>query len=215
MSFLMPIKKRGAVAIRHSDNSWTGVYKSDGAQPITFGPDIWERLQNNWKNLLLWGKDLLQYGYWNDYINNGLCPYCGKFGLGQPINMHLSIIHELNNGVLAPDINCKKHSHMKPMPCVLSQNEKADGLWIEWIYVINPKTYMLEVLKAVRDAGTHQVRQAGRIWEQPNYRYMSVGLFSLFDIEPNWEFVQFRGDGFALYYHTKYMQCQSSNFSNL
>ncbi|MHA2031586.1 MAG: hypothetical protein ACW99Q_19590 [Candidatus Kariarchaeaceae archaeon] len=216
MSALMPIKKRGAIAIRNSESSWTGVFKADGAQPVIFGEDIWERLQDNWKCLVRWGKDLLSYGDWADYLRDGQCPYCGKYGLGQPFRAHMEVMTQFDEGILAPDIECKRHSHIPPMPSVLSQNEKLDGLWVEWIYVVDPLNYTLEVLKSVRDKGTTPFTgQDGRKWKQPNYRYLSVELFSLFGNEPDWEKVQAKGVGMSGYYHKKYTECQMHNFLNL
>lgn len=215
MDTLMPMRRRGAVAIRSSENSWTGVFKADGSQPITFGEDIWSRLQDNWKCLVHWGKDLLSYGEWEDYLRGGRCPYCGKVGLGQPFKAHLSIIKQFNEGRLAPDVKCKKHAHIPPMPCLLSENEKVDGLWIEWVYVVDPINYTLEVLKSVRDKGATPFSSEGRNWNQPNYRYLSVGLFSLFDLQPAWLAVQNKGNGMSNYYYNKYTDCQPDKIFGL
>lgn len=210
MSALMPIKKRGTIAIRNSDTEWTGIFKPDGAQPVTFGSDIWERLQENWKCLKKWGENLLAYTEWNDYLNEGFCPYCGKFGLGQPFRVKLEIVDQLQKGMLAPDIEGKKHCHFVEMPYSLSKNENVDGLWIEWVYIIDPKTYTLEVAKSVRAKGSNHHNLDGKKFDQPNYRYVSVGIFSLFSEEPDWEEVQEKGTKISFYYYEKHTEIKKA-----
>ena len=203
MSLLMPLKIRGAISIKDM-YGWEGVFKKETSQPSLFGNMLWDLLQKNYNRLGKWGKDLLKYGYWSDYMNEGLCPYCGKHGNGQPNNIKAELIVRLHLGELAPDPDMIGHTHLSPVNKINKLHEEMDGLWIEWVYVIDPKTYTLEVYKSVRCEGTIEVIQLGHKYPQSKFRYCGVGLFSLFSEEPNWEEVESRGLQMSSYYHKKF-----------
>ena len=197
--------KKGAIAIRRDtkvlhygepeivESVWKGVFHAQDSTPTVFGPVLWEILQDNWKCLNRFAKQLLDCAYWEEYMNDGLCPYCGKYGVGAPNSVRADILVAYNDGELAPDPDCKRHNHVPPIPTVASYNAKNDGLWLEWVYVINPDTYSLEVLKSVRTEGFNNSYQLSSIWKMSNYRYALVGLFSLLQEEPDWEFVEAKG----------------------
>lgn len=197
--------KKGAIAIRRNktvqhygepeivESVWKGVFHSQDSTPTVFGPVLWEILQDHWKCLNRFAKQLLDCAYWEEYMHDGLCPYCGKYGVGAPDKVRADILVSYHNGELAPDPDCKNHNHIPPMPTVASYNAKEDGLWIEWVYVINPNTYELEILKSVRTEGFRISYQSTCAWKMNNYRYALVGLFSLFQGEPDWVDVESKG----------------------
>lgn len=212
---LQPMNKRGAVGVRDGE-FWRASYNFADSTPTVFGPEVWARLQENWQSLTSWGKDLLQYGYWDEYINDGYCPYCGKFDIGQPYNIQMSQLKAIENGILAPDPQSKRHCHKPKAGPISSLNEAIEGLWVEWLYIVNPKDYMLEVIRSVRDKGSFTARKGERKWEQPFYRYHSIGLYSLFNDEPDWERIQHLGLASSAYYYEKFNdETQSSKKSFL
>jgi len=212
---LQPTNKRGAIGISKGGKHWQGIYNFEDSTPIVLGPVIWEMLQENWQSLLRWGKDLLQYTYWDEYLNEGFCPYCGKFDVGSPCNIKGNLYVALEEGVLAPDPEAKFHSHRPKSKPLKSSNGVVDGLWTEWSYIVNPKDYMLEVVRSVRDKGAFPAHRGLQTWMQPKYRYHSVGLYSLFNDEPDWERVQQIGQAASAYYWDKYNNPQSNKKSFL
>lgn len=203
MSFSLPLQTRGAIAIKDKDG-WEGIFKKKAIQPTLFGNILWGLLQDNYNRLNQWGDNLLEYNHWEDYVNEGLCPYCGKHGNGQPNNIKADLMIQLQNGKLAPDPNAEGHTHLPKINKLKKSHEEQDGLWIEWVYVVDPKTYTLEVLKSVRCDGRKLVTQPGRKFYQSKFRYCGVDLFSLFSPEPNWKQVELKGLGISSYYYNKF-----------
>lgn len=205
---------KGAVGIKTDcGTKWVGVFIDKNANPIAFGEQLWEMLQENWQSLKRWSKGLLECGYWEEYINDSICPFCGKYGAGHPNAVRGDIVQQyLSNGPksIAPDPKCKGHTHLPPMPTVHSDNAKEDGVWIEWAYVLDPKTYTLEILRSIRTSETYLVRKIGRKWNQPAFAYFSLKLFSLMGSEPNWELVEQQGLSVSKYYHDKFQRCKKS-----
>jgi hypothetical protein len=207
----LPQRTRGSVAIKKAstedvENNWLGVYINDKSNPIEFGPQIWKELQDHWQCLNRFASNLLKCAYWDEYKNDGLCPYCGKFGVGQPNNVagHIVVQYaEKGPESLAPDPMSVYHNHIIPQPALEAKGAKGDGLWIEWVYVVDPKTYSLDILKAVRDKGSHTVTRHLRQWPQENYKYISVAFCSLFNNEPNWDIIEKRGINMACYHFNK------------
>jgi len=194
---------RGAVSIKTNDG-WQGVFNHENSQPTIMGPAVWEELQENWKCLDKWGKALLECGYWEEFLNGGLCPYCGKYAIGNPHNVRADLLLEVKHGRLAPDPDVKRHFHSSKIPSVNSKSAPVDALWIEWVYLVHPKQYALEVFRSVRDEGIFSVKKNGRSWKQPFYKYFPMGFYSLFNKEPDWQEIEQRGRNVSVYYHRKY-----------
>lgn len=76
---------RGCVAIKQ-DEGWRGVYNHWDSYPTGLGKEVWDYLHQNGVDLQQFAKELLEYGDWREYLNNGVCEYCGK-RLGQPVNI--------------------------------------------------------------------------------------------------------------------------------
>lgn len=207
----LPQRRRGSVAIRQADSNngdknWLGVFINDKSNPIAFGSQLWEELQDHWKCLRRFADNLLNCAYWQEYKNGGLCPFCGKFGVGQPhaVSGHIfKLLQDNGPKSMAPDPNSTWHTHIKPQPRIEAKNAEKDGLWIEWVYVVDPKTYSLEILKAVRAKGFHTEFKDGKRWEQENYQYVSAASVNLFCDEPNWELIEKRGLNMSEYYFDK------------
>lgn len=188
------------------EKKWQGVFIGSSSNPINFGPELWEILQNNWRRLDKFADELFHCGYWAEYRDGGLCPFCGKFGVGYPsfVNGNLFKLYQ-DNGPhsMAPDPEARGHTHIPPCPSIESKNAEDDGLWIEWAYIVDPKTYSLEILKAVRAKGFHISKKQGKKWHQENYQYISTSHCCLFNDEPNWEVIERRGINMSKYYFDK------------
>lgn len=204
-NIMQPIRRRGAIAISTDcDTEWVGAFIANGSNPMNFGSQLWDKLQDNWKYLERWSKQLLKCGYWEEFLNDGLCPCCGKFWVGYPIEMTGKLAAACVNGKIAPDPNAKYHRHAPTMSTVSSKGEQVDGMWIEWVYILDPKTYNLTILKSIRAGGTFGITRALKQWNQPKYRYFQVGTYNLMDYEPNWEIVEKEGYKISAYYHNKF-----------
>ena len=195
---------KGAVSIRQG-KGWKGVFKLSNSNPMVFGEQLWETLQENWQVLNRFGTELLKYGFWEEYETGGLCPFCGKHK-GYPMKISGTLIRDYQDKIFFPDPEMKNHSHSTQRKAFInSKDAKEDGLWLEWIYVIDPKTYSLEVLKSVRAKGFHYRKDLfNRKAKQDNYQYFPIGLFSLLGDEPNWEFMEKQGRGFSSFYYNKF-----------
>ena len=212
------IQKRGTIAIcqdvhtfdkngmEHVEKKWLGIFVPPDSSPIHFGPELWGVLQNNFYQLDKFSTELLKCGHWTEYINGGLCPFCGKFGVGHPNVIDSSLLDLVRgNGPksMAPDPLFARNTHLPPYPCVVSKNAEDDGLWIEWVYVIDPKTYSFEVLKSVRVKGFHDSKRGNKALRQENYQYVSTSHCCLFNDEPNWGIIEQRGINMSKYYFDK------------
>lgn len=75
-------------------------------------------------------------------------------------------------------------------------NDNADPLFIEWVYVIDPKR-MVEVLAHRRAKGTHtESSDCGGYheWQSPNYEHYLLATYPLDGNEPNWEELDDKAD---------------------
>ena len=72
---------RGCVAVG-TLREWRGVYNHWGSYPTELGADVWAKLQE--LGAVHLSEELLKYGDWREFLNEGRCVYCGKTGVGQP-----------------------------------------------------------------------------------------------------------------------------------
>lgn len=75
----------GVVAIGNKDR-WVGIYNQQDSYPSCLGKDVWDTIKE-YGNLNKFVRDLLKYDDWINFLNKGVCPYCGKKGFGRPYNM--------------------------------------------------------------------------------------------------------------------------------
>lgn len=97
---------RGAVAIRQEgpvENgipAWRGVYMHHDSYPPSLGKHLWDHLQelmlvDGDGALFEFSRELLKWGDWREYLNGGICEYCGKKA-GQP--------HSIGGGIGYPQL---------------------------------------------------------------------------------------------------------------
>ena len=85
---------RGCVAIRRNDGGWIGVYNHSDSYPTGLGAEVWDHVQalrKRGKTLRQFAEELLKYDDWQNYLNGGVCPYCGRRGQGQPHSISSNI----------------------------------------------------------------------------------------------------------------------------
>jgi len=210
---------RGCVAIG-TPGSWRGVYNHWDSYPTGLGRKLWDHLHPDGKlrDLNTFAQELLQYGDWREYLNNGICPYCGKRA-GQPHSIggqicEAYVLHNLDPDEYQryiqkygyPDPDAKYHQHGNgPEDQITS--DAPDPLFIEWVYVVNPKTRRLFVLArkyvpmpsdfSLPDEQTWCVlieTPEGKAWWYPGcsaaYRHILVAAVDLQGPEPDWEAIE-------------------------
>ena len=205
-----PVIKGGLVV--QTKEKWVGLCKNSEANPTLFGPEIWELLQKHCLRVPALAQELLKYGYWEDYKNNGYCDMCGKSGLGHVDAAAPLLLMKISNGEKIPDPLCLQHRHVPHEPVLFSENAESDGLWYRWIYNIRlDEKYKecLEILYSVRAKGTHLISRAGRSWQQDSYQYFSTGIYCIHGNEPNWEEIEHKAKHTDGYYHQKFSSHQS------
>lgn len=182
---------RGCVAVWTGRHRWRGVYNHSDSYPTGLGKELWDYLHQDGVDLIKFGEELMHYGDWREYRNGGLCEYCGKVGVGQPhtISGDIYVAHH-QDGQAFPDPDATKHQHGTEKARIRSEHEKQEGLFIEWVYVIDPKRRTLTVLTALRDFGEHTRKGNAGSFKSPNYRWEPLGTFSLDGEEPEWEYLE-------------------------
>lgn len=86
---------RGCVAIKQGDG-WVGVYNHSDSYPTGLGKDLWDYVHQDGVDLKQFAEQLLRYDDWRNFTEGGICPCCGKVGLGQP--------HSIGGNVAYPSL---------------------------------------------------------------------------------------------------------------
>ena len=130
---------------------------------------------------------LLRYDNWQNFINHGVCEYCGKHGLGQLHNIDrmLLAVPKVNSEIKKNldetsyrDPKAKYHKHGSLIEKMTRNN--VDPLFIEWVYVIDPEKKTIKVL-------TRKKIENVRIKNgKEYYSYFSIGEWDLTGFEPDW-----------------------------
>jgi hypothetical protein len=188
---------RGCVAVGTLDK-WRGVYNHWDSYPTWLGARLAEHIRNeinNGKTFRQICDDILNYDDWRNYLNGGVCPYCGRKA-SQPHSISIILYlpkeierikraddkdlepHEVeikNNlrktGYPDPEIRYHKHETMdtERLRELQITSDDVDPLEIEWVYILNPDEEIIYVLYST-EVATNQ------------WRYALVGSFSLDEI---------------------------------
>ena len=199
---------RGCVAIARGDG-WQGVYNHSDSYPIGLGKKLWGHLQG--KDLKQFAKELLSYGDWREYLNGGVCEYCGKKA-GQPhsisgvIFMGEPFSPEIQRNLDRTgyrDPKAKYHEHGEGETDQMT-DQTADPLFIEWVYVLDPGSGLVTVF----GNGTAAELMPGQhgTWSNPMgmqeldgtvkqfgghyWVHVLVSQFSVHGPEPDWERIE-------------------------
>lgn len=161
---------RGAVGIKTKDG-FEAIYNHWDSYPTGLGQDVYRHIVNEYikkgKSFEDFKKSLLSFTDWREYLNGGICPYCGKKGRGQPVSIsgmifglepenmaRDEVIKELSRkndkdskyileslkSTGYPDPEARFHGHTLDGRTVKETHlfqDDADPLFIEWIYVID------------------------------------------------------------------------------
>jgi hypothetical protein len=200
---------RGCVAIAQGDG-WLGVYNHSDSYPTWLGKQLWNHLQG--KDLKQFADELLSYDDWREYLAGGVCEYCGEKA-GQPhsisgvIFMGPPISPEVQRNLDQTgyrDPEAKHHEHGEGAADQMTDQD-ANALFIEWVYVVAPKSGCITVFANAETAklqpGQHGtwsepytikglddgtvMKHGGQYWiHEPVAQFLVAGP------EPDWERVQ-------------------------
>ena len=141
---------RGVVAVGNLRH-WRGVYNHSDSYPTWLGRQLYEHLTEalrNGKTLEEVGRNLLLFDDWRNYLNGGICEYCGKL-TGQPhsISGVLMIGTRKHRGKY-PDPRARYHQHnsLEDVASLhFTEKDTADS-WLEWVYIIDAPAEAIHVL---------------------------------------------------------------------
>lgn len=143
---------RGCVAVKKG-NDFTGIYNHFDSYPAGLGADLWRYLQDAMKKNTLKEitTQLLKYDDWRNFLNGGICEYCGARGKGQPHSISGMVCSEPYEGKVQeafektgyPDPKSKYHKHGK-LTDKFTKKDIPDS-WVEYVYVIDVKNKNLEI----------------------------------------------------------------------
>jgi len=206
---------RGCVAVGDMD-SWKGLYKHQDSFPTNLGKDVWDVLQNDYNgDIRQMCEAILNYDNWDNYKKHGICEYCGQKGKGHPTDVKHEI-YEFNKPSLEekfeklpediriniektglPDPESKYHKHAKLTDKITSK--APDPLFIEWLYILNPKNKTFVVMSrrmddefSPGDCKTSVKKDKDGFFNYGNCR-CKHGLVIVLDIakgEPDWLAIQ-------------------------
>lgn len=175
---------RGAVAVR-KNKGWVGVYNHSDSYPAGLGVEVFEHVAKHGIDTV--ARDLLKYGDWREYMSGGECVYCGKKSVGQPHSISGIIsAHKYDPGSLSPEVRetikrtgypdpeAKHHEHGNGAENQMT-HKTADALHIEWVYVLDPARYVIEVW-ASRRTGRKitQTNSRDERYERDEYEHFKV-----------------------------------------
>ena len=197
---------RGCVAVG-TEKKWAGVYSHLDSYPTGLGKELWYHLKTK-HNLDRFISEIKRYDDWRNYLNGGLCKYCGKKGLSQPHSIGKIYAYweigekdpELEEnlrrtGYIDPEM--KYHEHDKLVgPSITSRN--PDPLFIQWVYIVNPEKKSLIILANESDDRTngafrnYPILRKDGYWDYGHcaFRHRKVAEFPLDGKEPNWKRIE-------------------------
>lgn len=163
---------RGCVAVGDLEN-WIGVYNSLDSYPTSLGIDLWEHLKEIKFDLEMFCAELLKYEDWQEYLNKGVCAYCGKqAGHPHPISLAYQDdpMYKYNLETTGyPDPEAKYHLHGDSKPGI--SNKSPDPLYMEWVYIVDKNSFKIYVLHRMEDLSR---RPSGKLRE---YKRLKNGSY--------------------------------------
>jgi hypothetical protein len=168
---------RGVVAVG-TLKRWKGIYNHCDSYPTYLGKNLYEHLTEQTvkqgKTLAEIGAAILTFDDWSNYINGGLCEYCGKI-TSEAHSIGGEIFGVAKPGVY-PDPECKHHLH-DPLDEAeyYSQRDMKKCTWLEWIYIINAAASVIHVLDLRR--GPEPSRHVGDMTftATPDFKVLECG----------------------------------------
>ena len=157
---------RGCVGVV-TEKGYEAIYNHWDSYPSRLGFEVYKYLVEKYikkgKSFEDFKKELLKYTDWREFLNGGVCQYCGKKGLGQPVSISGVIfgleadadpyireqsIKEVTDNYIKdalkrtgyPDPDAKYHEHTLDGSTVEETHitpESNDPLFIEWMYIIH------------------------------------------------------------------------------
>ena len=133
---------RGAVASGTLEK-WTGVYNHWDSYPSGLGAEVWSEIIEHGIDYV--ATNILKYGDWREYKNNGICEYCGKkTGRAHSISL-LPGDRELMERGEYPDPEALRHEHRDFKEDQFTSDNITIG-WMEWLYIIDKDKNALHCL---------------------------------------------------------------------
>lgn len=170
-----------------------GVYNHFDSYPSVLGKQVWHYA----KELGISGlaQRLKQYGDWEEFLNGGVCEYCGKVA-GQPISImsgDLLVQRDLETGKFPtiPDPEARFHEHGNSNKDQFEPFKNAT--FMEWVYVLDEYTNSIEVWMSVDQYKLYKYRNMGfvtsDVLDSRGYTHVLFKKLSLDDDTPNWDFL--------------------------
>lgn len=183
---------RGCVAVK-TEEGWRGIYNHYDSYPTGLGRELWEELEEVDSNDF--SENLIEFTDWREYLNDGVCKYCGKKGLGQLVSISakitgfdrdydedssLGIDEEIKEKIEEtgyPDPEAEYHEHTLDGDITVEDQQithrEPDPLFVEWVYVVDPEQEKMIIL-------THKSveREPGQEpYEGDGYEEIEPGVF--------------------------------------
>ncbi len=143
---------------------WRGLYNHESSNPIDFVPVLLKHLSSELcagKTLKEIADAILMFDEFPNYLRGGVCRYCGKVATeAHSIGLDL-LLPELRSedGGSIPDPDLKLHEHFSLDEISEFQwtaaDLDADGLSIEWLYILDPECALIHVFDLRRRGRLH------------------------------------------------------------
>lgn len=170
-----------------------GVYNHFDSYPSQLGRQVWHYAKElGLPNLI---KRLRQVGDWEEFLSGGVCEYCGKVaGQAQsimPSNFNCQRNLETGRFPEIPDPEARYHEHGNSSK---DQFEPfKNGLFMEWVYVLDEATNCIEVWMSVPQYRLYKYRNLGMIttdiFDDHDFTHVLFKRFNVDEDVPNWDFV--------------------------
>lgn len=192
---------RGCVGVMTGENSWSAVFNHWDSYPSGLGSEVWKVVKRSNVKLAEFCQEMMSYNDWREFLNQGVCQYCGKKGVGQPCSISGGIIgketdekakkaKDPNYQIQYPDPDAKNHDHDNSHHYIKS-DDTEEALWIEWAYIFDLKRNSM-VIFANTSLGTKKMVDGREVNE---YGYMKVREIKLsYKRTPNWKLIAKKAD---------------------